>query len=141
MEILTEMYKRVAKAYNNLDYFEIEAIAADNIRYTSQNVLRDLKGKESVMDYLKMKFKAIAEGNSPVYAELAFMKSQKEWTIQLEGLEEGEPCILLSQGAKENKGAIILISIGTRLIFLNRLKVEFFKFNLTKKSNEEEQIY
>ena len=30
---------------------------------------------------------------------------------------------------------------GTRLIFLNRLKVEFFKFNLTKKSNEEEQIY
>jgi hypothetical protein len=30
---------------------------------------------------------------------------------------------------------------GTRLFFLNRLKVEFFNFNLTKKSNEKDALY
>jgi hypothetical protein len=34
-----------------------------------------------------------------------------------------------------------LITTGTRLIFLNRLKVEFFKFNLTKRSNEKDALY
>ena len=39
---------------------------------------------------------------------------------------------------RDNK---IVSSVGTRLLFLHRLKVEFFNFNLTKTANEKDALY
>jgi hypothetical protein len=107
-EIQINLIKGVAKAYNNLDYKEIEVIADENITYSSQSVLSSLNGKDEVINYLKEKFESIKRSNNLVFAELAYMGTQESWTIKISDLND-EPCILLSQGSKEDKGAIILV--------------------------------
>ena len=88
----------VAKAYNNLDYTLIDNIADDNISYESQNVLNAIEGKEQVINYLKGKFEVVRNSDNLVYAELGYLAPN-----------ESEPCIILSQGNKEDQGALILV--------------------------------
>ncbi len=111
MYIKNEIITKVAKAYNNLDYKEIELISSDDLTYTSQSVLTSLKGKIEVLRYLKEKFKTIKNSNNKVFAEIARMGSQQSWSIQIVTVKEGDLCVLISQGTTENKGGIILVDI------------------------------
>lgn len=105
-----DLLRKVAKAYNNLDYTEIEAIASDNLVYESQEVLSSLNGKEKVIDHLKGKFETINETENFAYAEIGILGSQRNSNVQV-WLAPGSPCIILSQGSIENKLALVFIKI------------------------------
>lgn len=100
----------VGKAYNTLDVSHIEALLDDNVIYESQQVLSPLKGKEAVMEYLRQKF--ITLRNTPgseLIAEFGFMGSQEHSYIKAAFAREGQPCLILSQGEKERKLAVVLV--------------------------------
>ena len=98
-----EFYKEVSKAYNNLDYTLMENVFSDEVVYESQNVFSSLNGKNEVVDYLKGKFKAISSSKNLVFAELGYLPNNK-------------PCIILSQGSKENKGSVVLLEIENQAV-------------------------
>lgn len=102
---MVELIKSVAKTYNNLNQDVLVPILDEDIVYESQNVLKALKGKKAVLEYLKQKFATIRKMENQVYAELGFLDEAKQ-----------KPCIILSQGTKENKGALILIKDENNLI-------------------------
>ena len=95
---MIKLIKEVGKAYNTLNHNVLDASLDDGIIYESQNVLKALKGKKAVMEYLEGKFATIRKLENHVYAELGFLDEAKQ-----------KPCIILSQGSKENKGALILV--------------------------------
>ena len=72
-----ELIRKVAKAYNNLDYKEIEGVASDDIIYESQNVFSALNGKNAVIDYLKGKFQTIKDSGNSVFAEIGIVGMQR----------------------------------------------------------------
>ncbi|TXE08551.1 hypothetical protein ES711_08595 [Gelidibacter salicanalis] len=95
---MTDSIRALAKSYNKLDHDLLDSILEDNIIYESQNVLDPVVGKANVMDYLRAKFDAIRVSNNLVHAEIGFLSENSQ-----------DPCIILSQGNKDNKGALILI--------------------------------
>ena len=109
--ILLNLYREVARAYNLLDVAILENVLSEDICYSSQNVLPSLNGKFEVLKYLTEKFQTVRNSDNPVFAELGYMKSQEGWTVQLGDVEKGDPCLILSQGSKENKGAVILLGV------------------------------
>lgn len=102
---MTNLVKTVAKSYNNLNHDVLNSVLDENIIYESQNVLKALEGKQNVLSYLEGKFKTIANSGNQVYAELGFLDEAKQ-----------KPCIILSQGDKENKGVLILVKAENNLI-------------------------
>jgi hypothetical protein len=56
-----------------------------------------MNGKESFLAYIIKKYTAFKNTNNLVYAELGF--------------HQNTPCIIMSQGDKENKGALIFIEL------------------------------
>ncbi|WP_299061719.1 hypothetical protein [uncultured Polaribacter sp.] len=101
MKFITEL----AKTYNNLDIRYVENLLKANVIYESQNVLTPIEGKENLIDYLQNKFKIIKDTDNLVFAEIGYLDTGKS-----------KPCIILSQGNKENKGALILIKTKDNLI-------------------------
>src|SRR5271169_6280074 len=100
----------LGKSYNTLDISYIANLLNDDIIYESQQVLAPLKGKEAVLDYLQKKF--ITLRNTPgseLIAELGFMGSQEHAYIKAAFASEGQPCLILSQGDKERKLAVVLV--------------------------------
>ncbi|HMK61142.1 MAG TPA: hypothetical protein VK452_08360 [Dissulfurispiraceae bacterium] len=100
----------LGKTYNNLDVSYIETLLDDDIIYESQQVLAPLKGKEAVLDYLRKKFVTLR--NTPgaqLIAELGFMGSQDRAYIKAAFAVEGQPCLILSQGEKDRKLAVVLV--------------------------------
>lgn len=101
MKFITEL----AKTYNNLDIRYVENLLKANVIYESQNVLTPIEGKENLINYLQNKFKIIKDTDNLVFAEIGYLDTEKS-----------KPCIILSQGNKENKGALILIKTKDNLI-------------------------
>lgn len=95
----------LAKTYNNLNIKHIEGFLSKNVIYENQNVLEPIQARENLINYLTQKFKTIKKSNNLVYAELGYLDAQKE-----------KPCVILSQGKKENKGALVLIESADNLI-------------------------
>lgn len=92
-----DLLKIVAKAYNNLDYKELETIASDDIVYESQDVFSALEGKKAVLNYLQPKFETVKNSGHLVFAEIGYIKNQSR------------SCIIMSQGTLENKISVVLI--------------------------------
>ena len=103
-----EVIRIVARAYNNLDCSEIAAIASDDIVYASQEVRSSLNGKDKVLDLLRGKFKSIKESNFLAFAEIGILGSQRDSKIQI-WLPIGTPCVILSQGRKEDKVGLAFV--------------------------------
>jgi hypothetical protein len=101
----TKFITELAKTYNNLDIKYLSDLLSEDVRYESQNVLTPIVGKENLINYLKQKLKLIKESNHLVYAEIGFLDTKKE-----------NPCIILSQGNKESKGALVLVETIDNLI-------------------------
>ena len=100
----------LGKAYNTMDVEHIEQLLDDNIKYESQQVLCPLKGKKSVIDYLRRKFATLRNTpGSELFAEIGFMGSQEYEYIKAAFATEGQPCLILSQGEKERKLAVVLV--------------------------------
>jgi len=103
------LIKKVARAYNNLDYTEIEEVSSDQIVYENQNIFFALKGKKQVTGYLERKFNSLKNEGNLFYAEIGVVKDQNNTSFEDLMYPEGTPCIIVSQGKKENKVALILI--------------------------------
>lgn len=99
----------LAKAYNKLNYKEIENVVSEDVVYESQNVLSALNGKTEVLEYLKGKFETIRKSGNLVFAEIGFLGKQEILNVNNLSEYKGRPCIILSQGNKEAKGALILV--------------------------------
>jgi hypothetical protein len=100
----------LGKAYNTIDVSHIEDVLDDNVIYESQQVFTPLKGKEAVLNYLQKKFVTLK--NTPgaeLIAELGFMGSQERAYIKAAFVREGQPCLILSQGEKDRKLAVVLV--------------------------------
>lgn len=100
-----KLITQLAKCYNNLDVSYINNLLHNDVVYESQNVLTAIEGKNDVLAYLEPKFKVIKDSNNIVFAEVGYLDVEKE-----------NPCIILSQGSKENKGGLILIETKSNLI-------------------------
>ena len=70
-----EIYRSVAKGYNSLEYKFIEEVIADNFVYESQRILKLLREKEELLDYLKGKFEVIRESENPVFVEIGVIEN------------------------------------------------------------------
>lgn len=100
----------LAKTYNNLDHSFVENLLAEDVVYESQNVIVPLKGKATVIDYLKKKFEKLRETpDAKLYAELGFLGNLGNAEIKTPFAHEGQPCIIMSQGNKNNKLAVVLV--------------------------------
>ena len=100
----------LGKAYNTLNVEHIEQLLDDDVKYESQQVLSPLKGKEAVLDYLRKKFDTLRNTpGSELFAEIGFMGSQEREYIKAAFATEGQPCLILSQGEKERKLAVVLV--------------------------------
>ena len=101
----------LAKAWNNLDATLIEPYIAEDIIYWSQQVLIDMTGKKAVMDYLTDKMESIRKSpDRQVFAELGETKPYPM------APNPAEPCVILSQGHKDNVGALVLFRIESNKI-------------------------
>jgi hypothetical protein len=99
----------VAKAYNNLDYTEIEEMASDQIIYENQSIFNPLKGKREVTGYLKRLFDKMKNSGNLLFAEIGIVKEKSNTRFKYFESIEGSPCLIMSLGHKENKVALILI--------------------------------
>jgi hypothetical protein len=100
----------MAKAYNNLDVSIIADRLADDLVYESQQVLIPLIGKSVVLEYLDQKFMTIS--NTPgaeLFVELAFLDNLEDTMIPLSFARQGQPCLVMAQGNRENLLAVVLI--------------------------------
>jgi len=84
---------------NNLDPEIIEPYLADNVQYSSQTVLAEMKSKQEYMAYLRQKLPVIKASGQRVYAEMGTVKR---------GMPN-EPCVVLAQGSQSNRIATLLI--------------------------------
>ena len=104
------LVRALGKAYNTLDVSHIEDLLDDKVIYESQQVLSPLKGKVAVLDYLRRKFVTLRHTpGAELIAELGFMGSQERAYIKAAFAIEGQPCLILSQGEKDRKLAVVLV--------------------------------
>jgi len=92
-------------AYNTLNYVVLENVLSENVKYESQNVMTPIIGKNNLLILLKGKFNTIKNSGNTVYAEIGHLHGDK-----------AKPCIILSQGTKENKGALVYVEVEERKI-------------------------
>jgi hypothetical protein len=85
----------LAHAYNTQNTAFLEMILADDLLYSSQWVLEEMRGKQVYLDYLSAKFKTIMKSGSAIFAELASYR--------------GQYCLVIAQGSKANPVATMLV--------------------------------
>lgn len=85
----------LAHAYNTLNAAFMEKILSDDLLYTSQWVLDEVRGKQAFLNYLHAKFQTIIKAGSPIFAELA--------------IYQGQHCLVIAQGTKANPVATMLV--------------------------------
>ena len=101
----------LGKAYNTLDVSHIEHLLDEDVIYESQQVLCPLKGRAAVLGYLRKKFDTLrSTPGSELITELGFMGSQERAYIKAAFAAEGQPCLIMSQGDKETKLAVVLVA-------------------------------
>jgi hypothetical protein len=100
-----EALKAYAKMMNTLNPDHLEPFLADDLRYNSQGVFAEMRGKEEYLDYMRGKFETIANSSSYPFAEIG------ELTEYPFG-----PCVIIAQGDKENLIATVLIGIEDSLV-------------------------
>lgn len=101
-----EAAEAYAASWNTLDFSRFDPMLAENVSYTSQNVIVEIEGKAGLMAY----FRDVANmtGSSPekkVFAELGVTMPYDMYP------KGGEPCVILSQGNKDHIIALVLFNI------------------------------
>lgn len=103
----------LAHAYNTRNASFIEKLLADDILYTSQWVLDEMRGKKDFLSYLSAKFSSITKAGSAIFAELATYR--------------GKHCLIIAQGSKENPVATMLVkTIGSLISEIHMCEVPHY---------------
>lgn len=92
-----DIVRKIATAYNTLNPDVFTDLIADDFTYESQHVFEPMNGKETFLEYINGKYNTIKRTGALVYAEI--------------GYYEDAPCIIMAQGDKENKGALLFIEL------------------------------
>ena len=92
-----------AIAWNQLDFSALEPHLDDSVRYSSQQVLDELVGKDAVVEYIAGKMETIkaAAPQSQVYAESGKTISNPP----------RRPCVIMAQGARDNLVGLVLFEV------------------------------
>ena len=108
-----------AKTINTLDTTPLMPLLADDACYVAQNVFDELKGKDEISDYLSETFKQSRRSKDMnLFAELALTRAYTFYA------KNGEPCVRLAVGDKDNAVAVVLFEIKDDRI----QKIEFCTF-------------
>lgn len=99
MNTKEQIVRKIATAYNTLNPEIFADFLADDFTYESQHVFEPMNGKETFLEYIKGKYNTIRRTGEKVYAEI--------------GYYENAPCMIISQGDKEDKVALLFIELTT----------------------------
>lgn len=103
----------LAHAYNSGNASALANILADELLYTSQWVLDEMRGKQAFLNYLSAKLNTITKAGSAIFAELATYK--------------GKHCLVIAQGAKANPVATMLVkSVRSKIIEIHLCEVPHY---------------
>ena len=100
-----EALRAYAAMINTLDISKLEPYLSKDFRYTSQMVLSDIVSKHDFLNYMGGKLATIRNSGSKIWAEMG---------IDPEGFPG--PCVILSQGEKENLVGVVLATVEADLI-------------------------
>lgn len=90
-----------AQAINTLRVDPLKPILADDFHYASQHVFEEIESGEAFVGYLEQKFRAIAQANARVFAEMGFV----------EAYGAHQPCVILAQNSKEHLVGLVLARV------------------------------
>lgn len=103
----------LSHAYNTQNVAILEKVLANDLLYTSQWVLEEMRGKQAFLNYLSKKFRTIQKAGSAIYAELASYR--------------GKHCLVIAQGSKEIPVAtLIVMSVGSKITEIHMCEVPHF---------------
>jgi hypothetical protein len=110
-----EAAARWALAYNTHDPAVLEGVLADDVRVTSRWVITDMVGRDTYLDYLRVKFDTFERHRSMVRVELARAPAEPAWP-------KGRPCALIEQDGsvlatvlfEVSGGRITQVALGDR---------------------------
>lgn len=103
----------IAHAYNTLNHAFLAKQLAEDLLYTSQWVLDEMRGKEAYLDYLAKKFNSIRRSGIQVFAELA--------------IYSGKHCLVIAQGTKSDPVATMLVkTAGGKISEIHMCEVPHF---------------
>lgn len=100
-----EALRAYARMMNTLDPDCLAPLLADDLRYNSQWVFSEMRGKQEYLDYMKGKCETIAKLDSKPFAEIG----------ELDQYPFGH-CVIMAQGDRDNLVATVLIEIENGLV-------------------------
>lgn len=104
----------VATAYNTLNAAIFEHVLAPDFVYESQHVFGAMEGKATFITYIQAKYEAIEKSGALVYAEIGFSDSDNDINLSVaELMQIGNASIIIAQGSKENKSALLMLEFNT----------------------------
>lgn len=95
-----EALRAYAAMMNTQDVSELEDMLADDFHYASQWVFAEIESKKAYLEYIKPKLLSVKQSGSSVWAEMA----------HLDSVFPG-PCVVISQGQKENLVSLVLAEV------------------------------
>ena len=113
-----ELITALAKAYNKLDYTEIEDFVIDNVVYESEQIMAPFFGKQEVFDFIRSQFDTIRNLGVVLSAELATINIEKYSHFFRFDSYSNKPCLILSASddEKDDKPALVFITTRNGLI-------------------------
>ncbi len=106
--MLTELnaLRAYARMLNTLNVDQLERFLAEDFRYTSQAVFKELTSKTEYLSYITRKLETIRLARVPVFAEMG----------QVDVMSDMRPCVVVAQGNQESLEALVLGEVdGGRL--------------------------
>lgn len=103
----------LAHAYNTRNASFLEKLLSEDMLYTSQWVLGEMRGKQEFINYLSAKFNSIAKAGSAIFAELATYRETH--------------CLVIAQGSKANPVATMLVkTTGAKISEIHMCEVPHY---------------
>lgn len=91
-----EALREYARMMNTLEVGRLADLLAEDFRYSSQWVFDEIASREAFLDYISRKLLALRESGVAVFAEMGSC---------------GRPCVVLSQGSRQNRIATVLAEV------------------------------
>lgn len=76
----------------------IEPLLADDFRYASQWVFKEMVGKQAYLDYITAKLETVRKSGDPIRAEVGYLDASHQ-----------RPCVVLAAGHADNLVAVVLV--------------------------------
>lgn len=76
----------------------LEHLLADDFRYASQWVLKEMVGKQAYLDYITAKLETVRKSGHSIWAEVGYLDASRH-----------RPCVVLADGDSDNLVAVVLV--------------------------------